>query len=80
MLPPALFDVCGTCDRLGRLRCTEGNHGIGWFCLSGFKLQVLLEDNVQIIDLRKLLTLSELQLTCNNLRQYKNVGVCINVL
>uniref|UniRef100_A0A8C2A3D8 ArfGAP with RhoGAP domain, ankyrin repeat and PH domain 1a n=1 Tax=Cyprinus carpio TaxID=7962 RepID=A0A8C2A3D8_CYPCA len=59
VLPPALFDVCGTCDRLGRLRCTEGNHGIGWFCLSGFKLQVLLEDNVQIIDLRKLLTLSD---------------------
>ncbi|XP_043096048.1 arf-GAP with Rho-GAP domain, ANK repeat and PH domain-containing protein 1-like isoform X2 [Puntigrus tetrazona] len=58
VLPPALFDVCGTCDRLGRLRCSEGNHGIGWFCLSGFKLQVLLDDNVQIIDLRKLLTLN----------------------
>ncbi|KAK2911188.1 hypothetical protein Q8A67_003321 [Cirrhinus molitorella] len=58
VLPPALFDVCGTCERLGRLRCTEGNHGIGWFCLSGFKLQVLLEDNVQTIDLRKLLTLN----------------------
>ncbi|XP_056091878.1 arf-GAP with Rho-GAP domain, ANK repeat and PH domain-containing protein 1 isoform X1 [Rhinichthys klamathensis goyatoka] len=58
MLPPALFDVCGTCDRLGRLRCTEGSHGIGWFCLSGFKLHVLLEDNVQTIDLRKLVTLT----------------------
>ncbi|KTF88054.1 hypothetical protein cypCar_00031121 [Cyprinus carpio] len=57
VLPPALFDVSGTCDRLGRLRCTEGNHGIGWFCLSTFKLQVLLEDNVQTMDLRKLLTL-----------------------
>lgn len=63
MLPPALFDVCGNCDRLGRLRCTEGSNGIGWFCLSGFKLQVLLKDNVQTIDLRKLLTLSELQHT-----------------
>ncbi|XP_067263337.1 arf-GAP with Rho-GAP domain, ANK repeat and PH domain-containing protein 1 [Chanodichthys erythropterus] len=58
MLPPALFDVCGNCDRLGRLRCTEGSNGIGWFCLSGFKLQVLLKDNVQTIDLRKLLTLT----------------------
>uniref|UniRef100_A0A8C1KPU3 ArfGAP with RhoGAP domain, ankyrin repeat and PH domain 1a n=1 Tax=Cyprinus carpio TaxID=7962 RepID=A0A8C1KPU3_CYPCA len=58
VLPPALFDVSGTCDRLGRLRCTEGNHGIGWFCLSTFKLQVLLEDNVQTMDLRKLLTLN----------------------
>ncbi|KAK9974816.1 hypothetical protein ABG768_022889 [Culter alburnus] len=58
VLPPALFDVCGNCDRLGRLRCTEGSNGIGWFCLSGFKLQVLLKDNVQTIDLRKLLTLT----------------------
>ncbi|XP_073808262.1 arf-GAP with Rho-GAP domain, ANK repeat and PH domain-containing protein 1 [Danio rerio] len=57
VLPPALFEVCGTCDRLGRLRCTEASHGIGWFCLSGFKLHVLLEDTVQTIDLRKLLRL-----------------------
>ncbi|XP_051968853.1 arf-GAP with Rho-GAP domain, ANK repeat and PH domain-containing protein 1 isoform X3 [Xyrauchen texanus] len=58
VLPPALFDVCGTCDRLGRLRCAEGSHGIGWFCLSGFRLHVLLEETVQTIDLRKLLTLT----------------------
>lgn len=58
MLPPALFDVCGPCDRLGRLCCIEGNHGIGWFCLSGFKLHVLLENTVQTIDLRKLLSLT----------------------
>ncbi|XP_067295216.1 arf-GAP with Rho-GAP domain, ANK repeat and PH domain-containing protein 1 isoform X2 [Pseudorasbora parva] len=58
VLPPVLFDVCGSCDRLGRLRCTEGNHGIGWFCLSGFELHILLEDSVQTIDLRKLVTLT----------------------
>ncbi|XP_056603379.1 arf-GAP with Rho-GAP domain, ANK repeat and PH domain-containing protein 1 isoform X1 [Triplophysa dalaica] len=58
MLPPALFNVCGPCDRLGRLRCVEGSHGIGWFCLSGFILHVLLENTVQTIDLRKLLSLT----------------------
>ncbi|KAL7834201.1 hypothetical protein SRHO_G00284480 [Serrasalmus rhombeus] len=58
VLPPALSSVCGLCDRLGRLHCAEGNSGIGWFCLSGYKLQVLLRDNVQNIDLRKLHTLS----------------------
>uniref|UniRef100_A0AAR2JGA5 Arf-GAP with Rho-GAP domain, ANK repeat and PH domain-containing protein 1 n=1 Tax=Pygocentrus nattereri TaxID=42514 RepID=A0AAR2JGA5_PYGNA len=58
VLPPALSSVCGLCDRLGRLHCAEGNSGVGWFCLSGYKLQVLLRDNVQNIDLRKLHTLS----------------------
>ncbi|KAA0716922.1 Arf-GAP with [Triplophysa tibetana] len=58
LLPPALFDVCGPCDRLGRLCCVEGSHGIGWFCLSGFILHVLLENTVQTIDLRKLLSLT----------------------
>lgn len=60
MLPPALLNVCGPCDRLGRLHCVEGSHGIGWFCLSGFILHVLLENTVQTIDLRKLLSLSKL--------------------
>ncbi|XP_065106556.1 arf-GAP with Rho-GAP domain, ANK repeat and PH domain-containing protein 1 [Paramisgurnus dabryanus] len=58
MLPPVLFDACGPCERLGRLRCIEGSDGIGWFCLSGFKLHVLLQDTVQTIDLRKLLSLT----------------------
>ncbi|TRY81551.1 hypothetical protein DNTS_012078 [Danionella cerebrum] len=57
ILPPPLFDVCGTCDRFGRLRCTEASNGVGWFCLSGFNLYVLLEETVQTIDLRKLLKL-----------------------
>ncbi|KAI4894877.1 hypothetical protein NFI96_030305 [Prochilodus magdalenae] len=56
VLPAALSDV--VCDRLGRLPCTEGSSGIGWFCLSGSRLQVLLQDSVQTIDLRKLHTLT----------------------
>ncbi|XP_035379361.1 arf-GAP with Rho-GAP domain, ANK repeat and PH domain-containing protein 1-like [Electrophorus electricus] len=58
LLPAVLSDVCGLCDRLGRLRCAEGSSGIGWFCLSGSRLQVLLHDSVQNVDLRKLLTLT----------------------
>ncbi|KAL6463033.1 hypothetical protein MHYP_G00274240 [Metynnis hypsauchen] len=58
VLPATLSSVCGLCDRLGPLHCAEGSSGIGWFCLSGSKLQVLLQDSVQNIDLRKLHTLS----------------------
>uniref|UniRef100_W5KBD2 ArfGAP with RhoGAP domain, ankyrin repeat and PH domain 1a n=1 Tax=Astyanax mexicanus TaxID=7994 RepID=W5KBD2_ASTMX len=57
MLPTALSSVCGLCDRLGRLLCTEGSLGTGWFCLSGSMLQVLLEDSVQDINLLRLHTL-----------------------
>ncbi|XP_049333228.1 arf-GAP with Rho-GAP domain, ANK repeat and PH domain-containing protein 1 isoform X3 [Astyanax mexicanus] len=58
MLPTALSSVCGLCDRLGRLLCTEGSLGTGWFCLSGSMLQVLLEDSVQDINLLRLHTLT----------------------
>ncbi|XP_030638898.1 arf-GAP with Rho-GAP domain, ANK repeat and PH domain-containing protein 1 [Chanos chanos] len=55
VMPPGFGDIGGgVCDRLGRLNCPEGSSGIGWFCLSGSTLQVLLQDTVQNIDLRKL--------------------------
>ncbi|XP_076843687.1 arf-GAP with Rho-GAP domain, ANK repeat and PH domain-containing protein 1 isoform X2 [Brachyhypopomus gauderio] len=58
MLPAVLRDDSGLYDRLGRLRCAEGSSGIGWFCLSGSRLQFILLDSVQTVDLRKLLTVT----------------------
>ncbi|KAJ7995957.1 hypothetical protein DPEC_G00232090 [Dallia pectoralis] len=62
--PKAKALVCGSFERVGRLRYTEGQHlhcpHLGWFSLGGNRLLVLHHgaDEVQIIDLRKLQELS----------------------